>query len=174
MSDVLELLSEETFTRLSEVYHDLGSRLLLIYQDIYEKYGLVMRVTCGYRSIEEQNLLYAKGRSMPGKIVTNAQGGESWHNFGLAIDSCFEGPDPYLEKNEKSQEIWEFFGKKCGDTQLIWGGHFLKIIDKPHAEKRYGQTLQSCKTLVDSVEIAGLWKQLDANLQSIYNKENLH
>lgn len=42
----------------------------------------------GYRSVEEQNALYAKGRSAPGPKVTNAPGGKSMHNYGLAADSA--------------------------------------------------------------------------------------
>lgn len=40
----------------------------------------------GRRTIAYQNHLYAQGRSDPGQIVTNAKGGESAHNFGLAAD----------------------------------------------------------------------------------------
>ena len=29
-----------------------------------------------------------KRRTKPGKIVTDAKGGESWHNFALAVDFC--------------------------------------------------------------------------------------
>ncbi|SVE43245.1 uncharacterized protein METZ01_LOCUS496099, partial [marine metagenome] len=38
------------------------------------------------RTYAEQDDLYEQGRTEPGKIVTNARGGKSWHNFGLAID----------------------------------------------------------------------------------------
>ena len=41
-------------------------------------------VTCTYRSTEEQAELYTQGRTMPGRIVTNAKPGESKHNFKLA------------------------------------------------------------------------------------------
>lgn len=174
MNGVLDELSEATYQILAEVYHDLGSRILLVYEDIYEKYKMVMRASNGYRSIDQQNDLYALGRTKPGKIITNAQGGESWHNFGLAVDSCFHGKDPYLDNHPKGQEIWDDFGKFCTNNGLIWGGNFLKLIDKPHAEKRYNMTLKACKILVDQVGIEGLWKQLDARLQDIHNQETMH
>lgn len=47
-----------------------------------------IRITDGYRTIEEQNLLYAKGRTALGKKVTNAKGGQSIHNYGFAVDMC--------------------------------------------------------------------------------------
>lgn len=48
--------------------------------------GLDILVYCTYRSLEEQALEYAKGRTTPGKIVTNAKPGQSAHNYGLALD----------------------------------------------------------------------------------------
>jgi len=48
--------------------------------------GIDILIYCTYRSEEEQNVLYAQGRTTPGKIVTNARGGESFHNFHLAFD----------------------------------------------------------------------------------------
>lgn len=65
-------------------------------------YGLNCSIVSGYRSIHEQNALYAQGRSPSevanrvskrgaGGAVTDAPGGTSPHNYGLAID--VEGPD---------------------------------------------------------------------------------
>ena len=43
-------------------------------------------IYCGRRTMEEQSGLYAKGRTKPGKIVTKAKPGQSYHNYGLAFD----------------------------------------------------------------------------------------
>lgn len=44
-------------------------------------------IYCGRRTMEEQAALYAKGRTkQPGKIVTKAKPGQSYHNYGLAFD----------------------------------------------------------------------------------------
>lgn len=40
-------------------------------------------ITHGFRNFEEQNILYKKKPK-----VTNAKGGQSLHNYGLAIDFC--------------------------------------------------------------------------------------
>lgn len=42
--------------------------------------GLVVCIYCTLRSVEEQAALYAKGRTAPGYIVTNAKPGDSLHN----------------------------------------------------------------------------------------------
>jgi len=43
-------------------------------------------VTCTYRPMEDQAVLYAQGRTTPGRIVTNAKPGQSAHNYRLALD----------------------------------------------------------------------------------------
>lgn len=48
--------------------------------------GINIRVTQGLRTWAEQDALYAQGRTEPGHVVTNAKGGESWHNYGAAVD----------------------------------------------------------------------------------------
>jgi peptidoglycan L-alanyl-D-glutamate endopeptidase CwlK len=42
-----------------------------------------IRVTQGLRTFEEQDALYAQGRTKPGKKVTNAKAGQSIHNYGF-------------------------------------------------------------------------------------------
>jgi peptidoglycan L-alanyl-D-glutamate endopeptidase CwlK len=48
--------------------------------------GIYIRVVQGLRTIEQQEALYAQGRTAPGSIVTNCRGGQSYHNYGLAVD----------------------------------------------------------------------------------------
>lgn len=49
--------------------------------------GIIYAAYLGYRSVEEQDRLYAQGRTKPGKAVTNAPGLYSCHNYGIAVDS---------------------------------------------------------------------------------------
>ncbi len=48
--------------------------------------GIDILIYCTLRSIDEQDELYKIGRSKPGVVVTNARGGDSWHNWGRAFD----------------------------------------------------------------------------------------
>ena len=65
--------------------------------------GINLVVTATYRDIEAQNALYAQGRTAPGKIVTNAKGGDSFHNWRCAIDVV-----PVV------------CGKACWDDEPLW------------------------------------------------------
>lgn len=54
--------------------------------------GIQIKIISGLRTYDEQEALYAQGRSKPGIRVTNARGGYSNHNFGIAFDvGVFEG-----------------------------------------------------------------------------------
>lgn len=98
-----------------------------------ESLGVTLRIVQGLRTIEEQNELYAKGRTKPGAKVTNARGGSSYHNYGLAID-LVEIKDAKANWNFK-YELLLPFAEKYG---FKWGGHFTSIMDKPHFEKTFG------------------------------------
>jgi peptidoglycan L-alanyl-D-glutamate endopeptidase CwlK len=54
--------------------------------DAMTKAGHNPYIYCGLRSEAEQNELYKIGRDLPGRKVTNARGGQSFHNYGRAFD----------------------------------------------------------------------------------------
>ena len=89
--------------------------------------GILPLVYCGYRSMDEQRKLYAKGRSEPGKIVTYAKEGQSYHNYGLAFDwvPLKENPknNGYYEsdwENDEAYEMGEEIGKTLNLVSLKW------------------------------------------------------
>jgi peptidoglycan L-alanyl-D-glutamate endopeptidase CwlK len=94
--------------------------------------GSPVKCTDGYRSIDEQNRLYAQGRTKPGRIVTKARGGESPHNYHLAKDYCFKLPHGAVSWAGD----WRLFGKTAKDCGLEWGGGWLKFVDRPHIQLR--------------------------------------
>lgn len=103
-----------------------------------------VRIVQGLRTIDEQNKLYAQGRTEPGHRVTNARGGSSYHNYGLAIDFAILYNDKELSWDidydfdkdgvKDWQEVVQAF-KKHG---WKWGGDWQRITDNPHLEKNFG------------------------------------
>lgn len=94
--------------------------------------GITIKVISGLRTYEEQDALYAKGRTKPGKIVTNAKAGFSNHNFGLAFDvGIFQGSS-YIDESPDYKKVGAI-GVSLG---LTWGGNWLNIQDEPHFELR--------------------------------------
>ena len=108
--------------------------------------GIFLRITQALRSFTEQNELYAQGRSKPGKIVTNAKGGSSWHNYGLAFDvvEIQNGKAIWDTKYDKIAAIAHRYG-------FDWGGHFTSIVDKPHFQKTFGLTIAQARAMYDAL-----------------------
>jgi len=88
-------------------------------------YGYTLRITSGYRSMEEQQAIYDSGREVNGHIVTWAEPGRSLHNYGYAVDMVdrWRGFDIDWQKLAK-------IGAYCG----------LEQVDDDHFEHRSGLT----------------------------------
>nr|MBA3805723.1 M15 family metallopeptidase [Acidobacteriota bacterium] len=71
--------------RLKKVHPELAKRVRMVIENL-AKAGVQVEVVQGLRTFAEQDALFAQGRTKPGKVVTNARGGQSNHNYGLAVD----------------------------------------------------------------------------------------
>ena len=109
------------------------SRLITLCSDVIRHFDF--SVTDGHRTEEEQDALYAVGRTMPGRIVTWARGGESIHNTSpsRAIDLA-----PWPIDWQDEQRFIELGGAMMyaawlRKIPLEWGGHWSKKKrDLPH------------------------------------------
>jgi peptidoglycan L-alanyl-D-glutamate endopeptidase CwlK len=103
--------------------------------------GIIIKVTSATRSFAEQDELFAQGRTKPGRKVTNARGGFSNHNFGIAIDiTIFKGSaDPEQAKTPIFESpLYKVIGALGTDLGLEWGGNWTSIKDEPHFQLRPG------------------------------------
>jgi peptidoglycan L-alanyl-D-glutamate endopeptidase CwlK len=117
--------------------------------------NIKIRVVQGLRTIDEQNALYAQGRTTPGKIVTKAKGGSSFHNYGLALDfalmydkdnnGSFEELSWNIAKDfDKDGTIdWQEVVKQFEDRGWSWGGKWRTFKDNPHVEKTFDNKWQT-------------------------------
>lgn len=104
-------------------------------------------ISCTYRTGDEQNQLYARGRTVlketiNGKTtkvgkVTNAKAGESPHNIypSMAFDIAFwkENKKGLDWDNDLFKKFWELMAEKYEEI-VTWGGNFNSIPDRPHFE----------------------------------------
>ncbi len=96
-----------------------------------EKQGLKIKIGETLRTRDEQDALYAQGRTKPGSIVTNAPGSSysSYHQWGTAFDIYRnDGKGAYDESGDFFTRVGQI-GKSVG---LEWGGDWKSIVDKPH------------------------------------------
>lgn len=108
-----------------------------------------VRIVQGLRTIEEQNALYAKGRTTPGPKVTNAKGGSSFHNYGLSIDFALLIDGKEISWNDvkdydnDKQPDWMEVVNVFESLGWQWGGRWKTIVDKPHFEMTFGNSWQT-------------------------------
>lgn len=103
-----------------------------------KKKDIKIIITQTLRSVDEQNFLFAAGRTRPGKVVTNAKGGYSLHNYGVAFDFCpiIAGKAVY-----DNPDLFETVGKIGVGLGLEWGGDWKNFIDRPHFQFTAGYKL---------------------------------
>lgn len=108
----------------------------LRHQRLCTAYGVDLLIYCTLRSNEEQDVLYAMGRTKPGRIVTNARAGESAHNpdfnnKAAAYDCCplVHGKPMWDAKHP----TWQIVGKAGEEAGLTWSGRWTgKLRETAH------------------------------------------
>lgn len=90
------------------------------------------------RTFEEQDELYAQGRTKPGKKVTNARAGYSYHNYGLAFDCV---PMVNGKTAWDRLDLFQKMGLVGKSVGLEWGGDWTKFRDYPHFQWTNGLTI---------------------------------
>jgi len=138
---------DELDTTMPDKLHPLVAQRSELLIQVAKQNGINVIITDGFRTIEEQNELYEKGRSTKGKIVTNVPGGRSYHNYGLAVD--------FAILNKRKQPIWdlEYDGNKNGKPDWFevadmakvlgfkWGGDWEGFKDYPHLQMDFGLSI---------------------------------
>lgn len=110
--------------------------------------GIAVVITDGHRSVSEQDMLYEQGRSEEGSIVTYAEGGESYHNYGLAIDFAIKTKDGRVvwdmnyDGNNNGTSDWMEVVEVAEDLGFTWGGDWKNFKDYPHLQMDFGLTIR--------------------------------
>ncbi len=110
--------------------------------------GVPILITQGLRTIADQDELYAQGRTKTGSIVTNARGGYSYHNYGLAIDFALLLPDGKSvswdmcrDGNGDLNADWQEVVREGKALGLEWGGDWTRFKDYSHFQLTFGLTI---------------------------------
>lgn len=114
--------------------------------------GIPVVITQGMRTIAQQNALYAQGRTKKGPIVTNAKGGSSYHNYGLAFDFALLLPDGKnvswdisRDGNKDKTADWQEVVQEAKKLGFEWGGDWTSFKDYPHLQMTFGLTTEQLR-----------------------------
>src|ERR1700676_370391 len=122
-----------TTARLIGLHPVLVKRYIALDQQV-EANGIRLRITQGLRTYAQEDALYAQGRTLPGKIVTEAQGGWSAHNFGYALDAVPDDPTfPAWQPDWNSLDPrWQKVLDLATSCGLAEGARWRTFPDAPH------------------------------------------
>ncbi len=157
---------QKTLERIQILHPKLREEALTMYDEIVT--ALTGKAACRFaytfRTFAEQDALFAQGRTKPGAIVTKAKGGQSYHNYGLAIDIVLlidkDNNGTFETASWDSQTDFDGDGKS--DWQEVvaifkrygyeWGGDW-KFIDMPHFQKTFGKSIAELQTLHNTSKV---------------------
>jgi peptidoglycan L-alanyl-D-glutamate endopeptidase CwlK len=150
----IELLHPKLREEVKEIYDEISQALT----------KSVCRFSYTLRTFKEQDDLFAQGRTKPGRRVTNARSGLSYHNYGLALDIVLlidkDGNGTY------ETAVWDtksdFDGDRKSDWMEVvtifkqhgwsWGGDW-KFYDAPHFEKTFGYSVRQLLSLYNAGKV---------------------
>jgi peptidoglycan LD-endopeptidase CwlK len=139
MAISLETLLDRSINRMGQEINPIVKESAIeVIKRAYAE-GIYVQLSSGYRSITEQNRLYAQGRTALGNIVTYAKGGESYHNYGLAVDYYLlseDGKTAQWNVNDK----WRRVAQIAKELGFEWGGDWTGFVDYPHLQMTGGLT----------------------------------
>ncbi|NOU79686.1 hypothetical protein GC101_12455 [Paenibacillus sp. LMG 31459] len=138
--------------RLSGLHPDVLAAATTLIERCYAC-GVPILITQGLRTTAEQDTLYAQGRTKPGAIVTNARGGYSYHNYGLAVDFALLLPngssvswDMNRDGDNDCTADWLEVVQQAKAIGFEWGGDWTSFKDYPHFQLSFGMTLAALRT----------------------------
>ena len=139
-----------TLERIELLHPAVREEAKQIYAEICER--LTGKSMCRFaytlRTFAEQDALYAQKPK-----VTKAKGGQSWHNYGLAIDVVLLIDEDGNGSHETASwdTVTDFDKDGLSDWQEVvfvfglfgwdWGGNWKTFPDKPHFQKTFGMTI---------------------------------
>lgn len=135
-------MTDDHHERLDDLQPETRERAQALWAKA-QKEELGIFVVSGLRTFPEQRRLFAQGRTTPGKIVTNARPGESYHNFGMAFDfAVLENDALVWNPDHRSWKRFVALGKKGG---FEWGGDWSTFKDFPHLQLAGAPTLAALR-----------------------------
>jgi len=147
---VLDERSAKNVSTLHSKVQQLFKNWIAECQILAKAHGYEYKAISGNRTWEEQAKIYAQGRTIPGKVVTNAKPGYSNHNYGIAVDMGVFKDGKYVDASSPAEaETFHAKAAKVAEKyDISWGGNWRTFKDYPHFEYDTGKTLSQLRQLV--------------------------
>ncbi|MEM2159407.1 MAG: M15 family metallopeptidase [Candidatus Nitrosotenuis sp.] len=134
------MINSRSLDELLPVVKDKVERFISVCKENH----IDLLVTSTYRDMESQAALYAQGRTTPGKKVTNAKPGFSFHNWRCAVDivPLRNGKPVWGTKPGPDLDLWNKVGELGESVGLEWAGRWKSFREFAHFQYTAGLTLK--------------------------------
>jgi peptidoglycan L-alanyl-D-glutamate endopeptidase CwlK len=136
-----------TIHQIAKIHPTLAEKAAQILQMAVAE-GFHVRVSQGFRSFAEQDQLFKKRPK-----VTNARGGQSMHNYGLAVDFVFIVND----KVSWDEKLYKNIGRWAEKVGLEWGGSWTRFVDLPHVQLKGLPSYKVLRPIYDAGGLDAVW-----------------
>jgi peptidoglycan L-alanyl-D-glutamate endopeptidase CwlK len=109
----------------------------------------------GMRSETRQNQLWAQGRTEPGKIITHAKAGQSWHQYGLAAD---------IVGFINGRWDWSLNYDKIEQIMVSHGFSSLKF-ERAHFQITGGMAIDKARRIAKDQGLLALWSIIESQIK---------
>lgn len=120
------------------------------------KNGIPLKVFETFRTRRRQSELWAQGRTAPGKKITWVRPGESYHNYGLAVDLVL-----FID----GQWTWDYpeLYRKAGPYFELQGLNWLgrSSNDLVHYQMKTRFKVEDLQSIYDDGGLESVWLALD-------------
>lgn len=161
--------------RLAQVYPPLAGLI----RQMAASLAFSIIVAQGLRTVEYQQSLWQEGRNPDGSyidpvhhkgVVTNADAGHSWHNFGLAVDCDVLNKDGSVDWNS-SHPQWHDMEAAGVALGLTSGANWIRIVDAPHFQYTAGVFPEAApndevRAIYKSGGLSAVWQELERRIAS--------
>jgi peptidoglycan L-alanyl-D-glutamate endopeptidase CwlK len=160
-------LDPKWLAKLDTVHPSLRTKVIALV-NMAAVEGFTLQVTQALRTFAEQDALFNqphdhKDNDGDHRIdeadehVTNCRGGQSWHNYGLAVDFIFvvDGKRTYVPDS-----LYSNIGRWARTAGLEWGGSWKHTVDRPHVQLPHlpDKPSQSLIALLRTEGVESIWK----------------
>ena len=144
-------VSQRNEREIAKLHPQVQGLIRRFINNVYAQHQVQLVIVQSYRTYAQQDALYAKGRTVPGSVVTKAKGGQSNHNFALAVDVFPLWEDGQLHMDSKSDkknvQILRTIAPVGKSIGLEWGGDWKSIVDNPHFQLKTGKTMAQLREM---------------------------
>ena len=141
--------------KIEDLHILVQPKAYLLIKKAKEDLGLDIAIYRTLATWEEQDAIYAQGRTRPGIVISNAKGGESFHNYGLALDFAILKPGSSIidwsgKADVDNDQIPDYqeIGKLGEDLGFEWGARFTSMKgDLGHLQMSFGLTIKELQII---------------------------